>query len=107
MIDKIDKKNPIPRYLQVKQFLEERVRAGTYRAGTRLPGERDLAQELGVSQMTVNKGIMALVDAGWLYREHGNGTFVSAGFRPPLPATLQIGVVTEVDASQLDRKSVG
>lgn len=101
MTDKIDKKNPIPRYLQVKQFLEERVRTGAYRPGTRLPGERDLAQELGVSQMTVNKGIMSLVEDGWLYREHGNGTFVSEGFRPPLPAMLQIGVVTEVDASQL------
>lgn len=97
----IDKKNPLPRYLQVKQLLEKRVRMGAYRPGVRLPGERDLAQEFGVSQMTVNKGIMEMVDAGWLYREQGRGTFVAEGFRPPLPARLHVGIVTRVEAGRL------
>ncbi|HZT41293.1 MAG TPA: GntR family transcriptional regulator [Chthonomonadaceae bacterium] len=101
MINKVDKKNPLPRYLQVKQLLETRIRTGTYRPGARLPGERDLAHELGVSQMTVNKGILAMVDAGWLYREQGKGTFISDGFHPPLPETLHIGVVSRVDAGRM------
>lgn len=101
MINKIDKKNPLPRYLQVKQLLETRIRTGAYRPGARLPGERDLAQELGVSQMTVNKGILAMVDAGWLYREQGKGTFISEGFQPPLPSTLHFGIVTRVEAGRL------
>src|SRR5579871_2494084 len=100
-INKIDKKNPLPRYLQVRHLLETRIRTGTYRPGVRLPGERDLAQELGVSQMTVNKSILAMVDAGWLYREQGKGTYIAEGFRPPLPATLPIGIVSRVEAGRV------
>lgn len=93
----VDAKNPIPRYLQVRQILEERIRSGLHRPGSQLPGERELARELRVSQMTVNKAILALVNDGWLYREHGKGTFVREDFRPPLPEVLQLGVVIHSD----------
>jgi GntR family transcriptional regulator of arabinose operon len=96
----IDKKNPIPRYLQVKQIIEDRVRTGSYRPGLRIPGERELADELGVSQMTVNKSILEMVGEGWLYREHGRGTFVPDDFRAPVPAVLKIGIVSQVEVSR-------
>ena len=42
-----------------------------------LPPERDLAEELAVSRMTVRKAIEGLVKEGLLVRRHGSGTFVS------------------------------
>jgi DNA-binding LacI/PurR family transcriptional regulator len=57
--------------------------------------------ELGVSQMTVNKSILEMVERGWLYREHGRGTFVSDEFEPPLPSSLHIGVVSQVEAGRI------
>src|SRR5581483_8162918 len=100
----IDKTDPMPRYLQVRRVLEESVRSGQYRPGSQLPGERELAQQLQVSQMTVNKAILALVNDGWLRREIGKGTFVSDGFRPPLPEVLRIGfaVPTTAEVAQED-----
>lgn len=94
----IDKTDPMPRYLQVRRVLEESVRSGQYRPGSQLPGERELAQQLQVSQMTVNKAILALVGDGWLRREIGKGTFVNDGFRPPLPEVLRIGFAVPVTA---------
>jgi DNA-binding LacI/PurR family transcriptional regulator len=87
----IDKSDPTPRYLQVRRILEGDVRSGKYRPGDQLPGERDLARALNVSQMTVNKAILAMTADGWLRREIGKGTFVPEAFRPPVPAVLRIG----------------
>lgn len=91
MKNTINKNDPIPRYLQVRRILEHAVRTGQYRPGSQLPGERELAVEMQVSQMTVNKAILTLVSDGWLRREIGRGTFVPHDFHPPQPAVLRIG----------------
>ncbi len=43
-----------------------------------LPPERELAEELSVSRITVRKAIDGLVDEGLLIRRQGSGTFVAA-----------------------------
>jgi len=87
----VDKTNPIPRYLQIRQIIEDQIRTGKYGPGSKLPGERDLAAVFGVSQMTVNKAIISLVQDGWLRREVGNGTFVSESLQIPPPASVTVG----------------
>lgn len=99
-IQVVDKNNPLPRYVQAKLIIQQRIRSGKYRPGERIPGERDLAAELRVSQMTMNKALLELVKEGWLYREHGKGTFVPEGFCPPPPEILQIGVVAHIPAER-------
>lgn len=47
--------------------------------GDRLPGERRLEEEHGVSRITVRRAIAELVNQGLLVREHGRGTFVGTG----------------------------
>src|SRR5260221_13879302 len=93
---RVDKSDPIPRYLQVRQILEENIRSGQYGTGGSLPGEREIARLLNVSQMTVNKAVLALVQDGWLHREIGNGTFVRRNFQPPGPEIRRIGCVPPV-----------
>lgn len=99
-IQVVDKNNPLPRYIQAKLIIQQRIRSGKYRPGERIPGERDLASELRISQMTMNRALMELVKEGWLYREHGKGTFVPQGFCPPPPEMLQIGVVVHIPAER-------
>ncbi len=100
----IDKKDPIPRYLQVRRILEEAILSGHYRPGAQLPGERELAHEMQVSQMTVNKALLAMAQDGWLRREIGKGTFVPENFRPPVPTILRLGfaVPTTAEYAQED-----
>ena len=45
----------IPKYQQILKDLTERIRNGEFAAGARLPGERVLADELGVSVITVSR----------------------------------------------------
>jgi len=74
---KIDTTAKVPRHLQVKTRILSLINRGTYLPGDRIPGETEIAEELGVSRMTVNKALLSLVGEGWLRREQGSGTYVS------------------------------
>ena len=49
------------------------------RPGDRLPGERELATQIGVSRPTVRMGLHALAAMGCVQSRHGAGTFIRAG----------------------------
>ena len=51
------------------------------RPGDRLPGERELATQIGVSRPTVRMGLHALAAMGVVQSRHGAGTFIPSG--PP------------------------
>lgn len=50
---------------------------GTYSSGVKLPNEDELAERSGVSRATVREAVGGLVEAGYLTRRHGSGTFVT------------------------------
>lgn len=68
----------VPLYKRVHDTLVERIVSGDLRPGTMLPSEFNLGTELGVSQGTVRKALIALEAAGLVKRQQGRGTFVAA-----------------------------
>src|SRR3954451_8073734 len=66
----------------VVRHVRELVARGKYQAGQRLPTERELVQEIGVSRTSVRAGLQALAAKGLLVIRHGSGTFVADG--PPM-----------------------
>jgi GntR family transcriptional regulator len=71
--------SPVPAYAQIEDQLAARIEAGDLRVGERLPAERELAEALGVSRMTVRQALTALADRGLVERGVGRGTFVARG----------------------------
>ncbi len=72
------RRGPAPAaYVQIEEELAERIRTGELPAGSLLPPERELAEQMGVSRMTVRQALGRLADRGLLRREQGRGTFVS------------------------------
>jgi DNA-binding transcriptional MocR family regulator len=63
-------------YLQVAHGVEEALRAGRLRVGDRLPPERELALDLGVSRTTVTGAYQELQARGILRGHVGRGTTV-------------------------------
>ena len=63
-------------YLQVAHAIEEALRAGRLRIGDRLPAERELALDLGVSRTTVTGAYQELQARGILRGHVGRGTIV-------------------------------
>jgi GntR family transcriptional regulator len=66
-----------PLYLQLKRWIEDAVSSGAIKPGDALPSERDLAQKVDVSRVTVRKAVQHLVRDGILIQRHGSGTFVA------------------------------
>lgn len=63
---------------RVRRLLLDQLHRGFLRSGERLPAERDLATQLGVSRSTVRQALAALESAGEVRRVpgRGGGTFV-------------------------------
>jgi DNA-binding FadR family transcriptional regulator len=78
---------PATTFEETVERLGTAIRTGILPAETRLPAERMLADELGISRSTLRQAITTLVQSGHLVsvRGRGGGTFVSE--RPPLADT--------------------
>lgn len=60
-----------------RDYLWERIRTGHYRAGERLPSERELAQALDMNTLTVRRGLKELVEEGIILKQPRVGNFVN------------------------------
>lgn len=65
-------------YRQIAEQLRGLIKAGEFGAGTRLPAERDLARQLGVSRPSVREALIALEVEGWVEVRTGSGIYVLA-----------------------------
>jgi DNA-binding FadR family transcriptional regulator len=68
----------VPLADQAAEALLERIRAGEWALGERLPGETTLAPQLGVGRSTVREAIRQLAGRGVLASRQGAGVFVTA-----------------------------
>lgn len=66
-----------PRYLQIKQMILQKIHEGEWQAGQAIAPELTLAQQFGVSRMTVNRALKELSEEKVLERRQGSGTFVT------------------------------
>jgi GntR family transcriptional regulator len=73
----LDESSAQPLYQQLQRALRGAIENGAIGPDDALPPERDLAEMLVVSRITVRKAIDELVDEGLLIRKQGSGTFVS------------------------------
>ncbi|RFA10812.1 GntR family transcriptional regulator [Subtercola boreus] len=58
--------------------IKEMITTGRLAAGSRLPIEKDLADELGVSRSSLREGVRALALMGVLETRQGDGTYVTS-----------------------------
>ena len=78
VIGSLDEQGRAPLYQQLQRALRGAITENRLAADEALPPERDLAEEFGVSRITVSKALDALVGEGLLTRRQGAGTFVAA-----------------------------
>ncbi len=76
-IDDINKAAPEPIYQQIKKSIQQKIAAGEWTAGQKLPSENDLVATLEVSRMTINRALRELTQQGLIKRVHGLGSFVA------------------------------
>ena len=78
--------HPPTTFEETVERLGTAIRLGLLAPGTRLPPERELAEQLGISRSTLRQALTTLVQSGHLTSLRGRtgGTFVTA--EPPLSA---------------------
>ena len=83
-----------PLYEKVKLYVLERIESGEWSTENRLPGEPELARQLGISRMTINRALRELANENIVDRIPGVGTFVSSG--KPASAIIEIHNIADV-----------
>lgn len=73
----LDRGSREPLYRQLAASLQQRIRSGALPPRTRLPTVRQLAQQLGVTRLTVHSAYAELQSHGWIEATVGRGTFVA------------------------------
>ncbi|MCH4057142.1 MAG: GntR family transcriptional regulator [Lactobacillaceae bacterium] len=66
-----------PVYIQIHNQIKRDIEAGIWKVGDRIPSERALSGQFGVSRMTLRQALQTLVDEGILERRIGAGTYVA------------------------------
>ena len=78
----VDHGSSVPLYVQVAGDLRQRIRAGEYAPGQRLPSADDLHEIYDVAPNTARKALILLREEGLAEMTHGRGTFVRRGLPP-------------------------
>lgn len=69
---------PAPLHARLGQTLRHRILDGQYAPASRLPSERELIADFGLSRITVRKALDDLQQEGLITTVHGKGRFVAA-----------------------------
>ena len=63
-------------YQKIARQILEMIESGAYPTGTRLPGERELAEMLGVSRVVIREAEISLEAVGHVEIKVGSGVYV-------------------------------
>jgi GntR family transcriptional regulator len=73
----LNKASSIPLHMQLANVLREQVIRRELGPNDRLPSERELCQQYGISRITVRQALSELAQAGLVYSSVGKGTYVA------------------------------
>lgn len=91
-------------YRRIADTVADAIEAGQYKLGDRLPTERELAEQFGVSRPTLREAMIALEMLGMIEARHGLGIYVTGDVRPAAPAAeidFEIGAFELIEARRL------
>ena len=72
-----ERESGTPLYLQLRNYLLERIKQGVWSEGSHLPTEYELKEEFGLSRDTIRQALNELEQEGIIERRRGVGTIVS------------------------------
>jgi GntR family transcriptional regulator len=74
----VDRDSSIPLRVQVRNELHEAITSGQLKPGDRIPSERELGEQFGISRLTVRAALGDLERAGLIYSRPGKGRYVTS-----------------------------
>lgn len=65
-------------YIQIYQQVLSEIQSGAFKVGDKLPAERELCEQFGVSRAPVRQALSALELNGYIYSRQGEGVYVKS-----------------------------
>ncbi len=90
----VDKKNYSD---QIFDYLFNEIKSGNMKPGDKLPNERELAQELGVSRPSLREALRAMSSLGLVTTRQGGGSYINEYDDVYLKSILQYMTVISTD----------
>ena len=84
----------IPFYFHIESLIRQKILTGQLQSGEKLPPEKDLAAQFGVSQITIRTALANLESENLISRMRGKGTFVTKN----VPLSKQVIVTGDVQS---------
>lgn len=109
MIIKLDFDSEIPIYVQLRNQIVVGIGKGELKQGEKLPTVRQLAEDLGINNMTVNKAYGILKNEGFISIDRRHGAKINPtlspniDFREKLEDELLL-VISEVSLKGLEKE---
>jgi DNA-binding transcriptional regulator YhcF (GntR family) len=103
----IDRNADVPIGVQLAWALRTRIGDGRFAPGQRLPGLREVAEEIGVNVNTVRTVYQRLEQEGLIDSHQGSGTFVgTTPRRPSAVGTIAANAAREAQETGVDPREV-
>ncbi len=103
----IDRRADVPIGVQLAWALRTRIGDGRFAPGQRLPGLREVAEELGVNVNTVRTVYQRLEQEGLIDSQQGSGTFVGpTPCQPSAVGAIAANAAREAHATGVDPREV-
>ena len=109
MIIELDMNSSTPIYVQLRNQIVMGIGRGEFKLGESLPTVRQLAQDIGVNTMTVNKAYQILKTEGYIKIDRRHGAIVSDNidmdivFREKLENELEL-LLAEAAINGMDKR---
>lgn len=68
--------NTVPLYQKMMQALIHKIEIGALKENDKLPSEQELGKQFNISRITVRKALEELQNRNFIYKKHGQGSFV-------------------------------
>lgn len=78
---RFDLSGSAPLYTRLKNLVRQSITSGELKEGDAVPAERDVAELLSISRVTVRKAFTELVMEGVLVQRRGSGTYINGPIR--------------------------
>lgn len=104
----VNSENPMPKYLQISNWLKGMIDSGRFQGKEKLPSEVELAKMCGVNRNTLRQAVSELVANGLLQKVKGVGTFVVEA--PDIELRHEVNRIASFKdyfgAAQMDEKTI-
>ena len=97
-------------YKKIYDDLLSEIKSGAYGDGARMPSEKELSEQYGVSRITSKKALEMLAERQYVYRQPGRGTFVSTDAKrinEDAEAIIDMPKATSSDSAVKSKPKIG